>query len=84
VRLTLVKNLNFVKPEEYAKIVEKYSPDFLEVKSFMSVGFSRNRLPYSDMPLHEEIKEFAKEIEKNSSYKIKDESKPSRIVLMTK
>jgi len=84
VRLTLVKNLNFVKPEEYAKIVEKYSPDFLEVKSFMSVGFSRSRLPYSDMPLHEEIKEFAKEIEKNSSYRIKDESKPSRIVLMTK
>lgn len=83
VRLTLVKGLNFVKPEEYAKIVDKYEPDFLEVKSYMSVGYSRTRLPYTSMPLHSEIREFAKEIEKNSSYKIKDESKPSRIVLLT-
>lgn len=84
VRLTLVKGLNFVNPEEYAKIVEKYEPDFLEVKSFMSVGFSRERLPYERMPLHEEIKEFAKKIEENCSYRIVDESKPSRVVLLKK
>ncbi len=84
VRLTLVKNLNFVKPELYAKIIEKNKPDFLEVKSFMSVGFSRKRLKYNEMPLHEEIKEFAKKIEENCSYNKKDESKWSRIVLMRK
>ncbi|MCD6398734.1 MAG: 4-demethylwyosine synthase TYW1 [Candidatus Aenigmarchaeota archaeon] len=84
IRLTLVKDLNLIKPELYAKIVDKYEPDFLEVKSFMSVGFSRTRLPYTAMPLHEEIQEFAQKIQDNSSYKIKDESRPSRIVLLSK
>ena len=84
VRLTLVKGLNFMNPEEYARIVEKYEPDFLEVKSFMSVGFSRERLPYERMPLHEEIKEFAEKIEESCSYKIINESKPSRVVLLKK
>ncbi len=84
VRLTLVKGLNFVKPELYAKLVEKYEPDFLEVKGFMSVGYSRQRLPYEDMPLHPEIQEFAGKIGKNCGYKIADESKWSRIVLMKK
>ncbi len=84
VRLTLVKDLNMVNPEDYAKIVEKYEPNFLEVKSFMSVGFSRERLPYGVMPLHPEIMEFAKKIEENCGYRIADESKPSRIALMKK
>ena len=84
VRLTLVKDLNLIKPEEYAEIVDKYEPDFLEVKSFMSVGFSRKRLEYSRMPRHDEIKNFAEKIQENSSYKIKNESKPSRVVLLSK
>ena len=83
VRLTLVKGLNFVDPEGYAKIVEKYRPDFLEVKSFMSVGYSRARLPYTSMPLHNEIQEFAERMEEVSSYRIVNESKPSRIVLLS-
>lgn len=84
VRLTLVRGLNMVNPEGYARIVEKYEPDFLEVKSFMSVGFSRERLPYGVMPLHPEIMEFARKIEENCGYRIADESKPSRIALMKK
>jgi len=84
IRLTLVKNLNFVYPEKYAKIIEKANPTFLEVKAFMSVGFSRQRLPYSAMPLHEEIREFAKSISNESGYEIKDEQKESRVVLLTR
>ncbi len=84
VRLTLVKGLNFVKPELYAKLVDKYEPDFLEVKSFMSVGFSRNRLPYEAMPLHPEIREFSRKIEESCGYSVKDESRHSRVVLLKK
>ncbi len=83
-RLTLVKNLNFVHSEQYAKIIEKYEPKFVEVKSFMSVGFSRERLPYVAMPLHDEIKEFAKKIAEASGYSIKNEQKESRVVLLSK
>lgn len=83
IRLTLVKGLNFLKPEEYAKIIEEAEPNFLEVKSFMAVGGSRKYLKYEDMPLHNEIKKFAKEIEKASNYKIKDEKPDSRVVLLS-
>ncbi len=82
VRLTLVKDLNMVKPEEYAEILEKAAPDFVEPKAFMSVGFSRERLPYSRMPRHKEIREFAERIADASSYEVADEKRESRVVLL--
>ena len=84
IRLTMVKDLNMIEPEKYAKLIEKALPDFLEVKSFMSVGFSRQRLAYSTMPSHEEIKEFAKKIADSTGYKIADEKRDSRVVLLKK
>ena len=82
IRLTLAKGLNFIDAEGYAEIIEKASPDFIEVKAFMSVGGAREKIPYEDMPRHGEIKDFAEQIEKNSSYKIKNEKADSRVVLM--
>lgn len=82
IRLTLVRNLNFVDPEGYAKIVDRAEPDFLEVKSFMSVGGARDRLPYTDMLVFPEIQEFAQAIEKHSNYKIVDAKADSRVVLL--
>lgn len=84
VRLTLVKKLNFVNPSEYAKLINKTESDFVEIKAFMSVGFSRARIPYEDMPLHNEIQEFAKQISDEISYPIVDEKKDSRVVLLSK
>ncbi len=82
VRLTLVRDLNFVEPDQYAAIIDEASPDFVEVKAFMSVGFARERLPYSRMPLHQEIREFAEQIAEKSSYKVADEKSDSRVVLL--
>jgi len=84
IRLTMVKDLNMVEPEKYAKLIEKALPNFIEVKSFMSVGFSRQRLPYSVMPSHEEIKEFAEKIANSTGYRISDEKRDSRVVLLKK
>jgi len=84
IRLTMVKDLNMLEPEKYAKLIEKALPDFLEIKSFMSVGFSRQRLLYSVMPSHEEIKEFAEKIADSTGYKIADEKRDSRVVLLKK
>lgn len=83
-RLTLVKGINDIEPENYAKIIKKANPDFVEVKAYMFVGASRQRLEIKNMPRHEEVKEFAHEIEEYSEYKIVDEQKASRVVLMTK
>lgn len=86
VRLTMVKNFNMSEPEKYAKLIERALPDFIEVKAGMAVGFARlqNRIRYEDMASHDEIKEFSEKISNHTGYKIKDEKKDSRVVLLTK
>jgi tRNA wybutosine-synthesizing protein 1 len=88
-RMTLVKERNMKEEyiKEYAELMRKASPDFIEVKGFMSVGYARNRLGFETMPMHEEIREYAgklqKELEKEG-YKILDEHVQSRVVLIGK
>lgn len=84
VRLTLVKGLNFVEPEQYGKLAKASGTKFIEVKAAMSVGAARERFPYSDMPRHPEIREFAEKIAEASGYRIKDEQTASRVVLLEK
>jgi len=81
-RLTLVKGINMTDAEGYAKLIKIAKPKFVEVKAYMAVGFSRKRLGPSFMPTHSEVKAFAKQIGKYCSYKIVDEKKNSRVVLM--
>jgi tRNA wybutosine-synthesizing protein 1 len=84
-RMNLVKNLNMIEPENYAKMIKKADPLFIEIKGYMSVGFARQRLGYERMPYHKEIIEFSKEILKFlPEYKILDEKKESRVVLLGK
>lgn len=84
IRLTLVRGLNMKEPEKYAALIAKAEPTFVECKAFMSVGFARARLPYTAMPLHKEIKEFAEAIAAASGYKVADEKADSRVVLLKK
>jgi len=83
-RITLIKDINMVNPEQYAKLIQKAQPDFIEVKAYMWVGYSRQRLEQKNMPRHEEVKDFSKEILKHiKNYKLKDEKKESRVVLLS-
>ncbi|MFA7707845.1 MAG: 4-demethylwyosine synthase TYW1 [Candidatus Pacearchaeota archaeon] len=93
VRMTLVKGINNnMKTEmikDYAQLIKKAMPDFIEVKGFMSVGEARKRkgMDYSDMPRFNEIKEFAEKIAeslKTDEYKILDEHEFSNVVLIGK
>ena len=84
IRTTLVKGKNMFNPEAYARLIEKASPDFIEIKAYMHLGFSRLRLDRSAMPTHEEVLEFSKELAKHLGYEIADESEISRVVLLSK
>jgi tRNA wybutosine-synthesizing protein 1 len=92
IRMTLVKGPNNnMKPEhipDYIQLIKKANPDFIEIKGFMSVGYSRNRkgMGYENMPTHNEIKDFAKQIAKSlgNNTKILDEQEFSRVVLIGK
>jgi tRNA wybutosine-synthesizing protein 1 len=48
----------------------------------MFVGYSQQRLSIENMPRHEEIRAFSERIAKLSNYRIKDEKKESRVVLL--
>ena len=63
---------------------EKASPDFVEIKAYMHLGFSRLRLDRSAMPTHEEVLAFSQELAKHLGYEIADESEISRVVLLSK
>ncbi|MFH0875628.1 MAG: 4-demethylwyosine synthase TYW1 [archaeon] len=84
IRLTLVKDLNMIYPEKYAEIISQAGADFIEVKGYVWVGYSRKRLGEKSMPSHNEIVEFGKEICLHSGLKIVDEKPESRVVLLMK
>lgn len=70
--------------EGYAKLIEKANPTYIEPKAYMHVGFSRLRLGYESMPDYQEILEFARQIAKETSYSIINESRESRVVLLSR
>lgn len=84
IRLTLARGLNMTNVKGFSKLIEKADPQFVECKAFMSVGFARKRLAYEAMPLHNEIFEFSKKLSEELNYKIIDEKKDSRVVLLGK
>ena len=82
VRLTLVKGLNMHNAKEYADIILKTKPMFVELKAGMPVGYAQYRMDYAAMPRHTEIKEFAEEICKHTNLNIVEEKENSRVVLL--
>jgi tRNA wybutosine-synthesizing protein 1 len=85
IRLTLIKGINNVELDNYAKLIMKSNTDFIEVKSYMHVGESQNRLSKKNMPMHEEVVKFSKELLKHlPDYDIASEHIPSRVVMFAK
>jgi tRNA wybutosine-synthesizing protein 1 len=82
IRITSVHNLNMKNIQGYVKLIEKTNSTYIEPKAYMHVGFSRLRLDYKSMPSHQEIREFAKQIARETNYKIIDEAQESRVVLL--
>jgi tRNA wybutosine-synthesizing protein 1 len=83
-RITAVKGLNMFRPEGYAKLITIAEPHFVEVKAYMFVGASMQRLARENMPMHDEVKQFAEDIAAHCNYRVIDEHKPSRVVLLMK
>ena len=88
IRITCVKGPhgkgNMHEPENYAKLVTRGNPMFLEIKGFVLVGSSRYRLKLENMPFHEEVKAFALDVGKHCGYKLVDEDPRSKVILLMK
>ncbi|WP_424356915.1 4-demethylwyosine synthase TYW1 [Methanocella sp. MCL-LM] len=83
-RITLVKGLNMKDPAGYARQISLAKPDYVEVKAYMHVGYSRYRLPREAMPGHAEVIEFARDVAEACGYKIAMDVELSRVVLLSK
>lgn len=83
-RMTLVREHNMTAIEEYAKLVEKANPTYVEAKAYMHIGFSGLRLGFDHMPMHDEVKAFAAQLAEKTGYKVIDEAPESRVVLLSR
>jgi tRNA wybutosine-synthesizing protein 1 len=88
VRITCIDGLNMINPGGYAELLGRANPDFIEVKAYMHLGYSRKRLSRDAMPSHVKVTEFAREIadalrELGYNYEIANESEISRVVLIS-
>lgn len=85
IRLTLIKGLNDSDADisGFAQLISKSQADFLEVKSYMALGFSRKRLGPGFMSEHEGVRAFSERLAAAMpGYRIEDEDEASRIVLL--
>ncbi len=84
IRHTLVKDYNLGFIEEYYRLDKKADPDFIENKGYVHVGGSKGRLSISNMPSHEEIRDFSSRLNGYLNYDFGGEREDSRIVLLSK
>ncbi|MEW6295371.1 MAG: 4-demethylwyosine synthase TYW1 [Candidatus Diapherotrites archaeon] len=82
VRITLVKGLNDCCKEEYAKLILKASPDFVEVKGYSWLGFSRKRLKKENVPEMKDVLAFTKKLNEFLEYKPSGRNLDARVVLL--
>src|ERR671925_279646 len=85
-RLThLIKRYNDISDfvGEFADMMAHGNPHFIELKSYMHIGMSTQRLEQSHMLQMNEIRGFAAKLcAKMPSFKMMDESEISRIVVL--
>ncbi|MFB5617352.1 MAG: 4-demethylwyosine synthase TYW1 [Nitrosopumilus sp.] len=84
-RITLIRDYNDQREmiPAFAKMLEESSPHFVEIKSYMHVGRSTNRLEHENMLEMDEVKKFSQEIVNQSKiFSVMDESYISRIVIL--
>jgi tRNA wybutosine-synthesizing protein 1 len=84
IRVTAIKGMNMSDQaaQGFADLIKKSQADFVEVKGYSWIGFSRHRLQEENSPSHAEVKEFAAKINKGLGYNLVDEFKDSRVVLL--
>ncbi|MCK9150449.1 4-demethylwyosine synthase TYW1 [Methanobacterium alcaliphilum] len=82
IRTTCVKGENMKDHQSYADLIKKADPDFVEIKAYMFVGYSRQRMQRDNMPSLSDVEKFALEIGELCGMKILDKMEDSRVVLL--
>jgi tRNA wybutosine-synthesizing protein 1 len=85
IRHTLVHgwNMDEMYIESYAKLDAMAQPTFIEPKGYVFVGSSRNRLHFSNMPHHDQIRSFSQKLAERIGYEQSMEKEDSLVVLLS-
>ncbi|CAM2731931.1 MULTISPECIES: 4-demethylwyosine synthase TYW1 [Halobacterium] len=83
-RTTLVGGQNMANPDWYAGFFERAAPDFVELKAYMHVGDSRDRLGRAAMPDHEDVLAFARAVKTHLPHSVLREQPASRVALLAR
>lgn len=85
IRHTLVHGWNMDEKyiDAYAKLDAAASPLFIEPKGYVFVGSSRNRLHFSNMPHHEQIRNYGQKLAEKIGYTQILEKEDSLVVLLS-
>jgi tRNA wybutosine-synthesizing protein 1 len=84
-RMTMIRGYNDgpEHAEEFAQLMQQGEPHFIEIKSYMHVGMSTQRLEMDSMLSMEEVRSYADMLrEKMPAFSVMDESEISRIVVL--
>jgi tRNA wybutosine-synthesizing protein 1 len=84
-RMTMIRNFNNSKNyiEEFADLMRRANPHFIEIKSYMHIGMSTQRLENSDMLEMDEIRSYSHLLcQYLETFSLMDESEISRIVVL--
>ena len=84
-RLTMIRGYNNdqILVDEFAKMMSQGDPHFIELKSYMHIGMSTQRLEKNNMLEMHEVRNFAEKLcNKLAGFKFMDESEISRIVVL--
>jgi tRNA wybutosine-synthesizing protein 1 len=84
-RMTLIRNYNndLINIPEFVNVINQGNPNFIEIKSYMHIGMSINRLKQNNMLEFREVREFTNIFQRAlQGYSIMDESEISRIVVL--
>lgn len=86
IRLTLIKNKNDNEraAEKFAELIKLANPNFVEVKSYLFLGYSRKRLKKENQCSHEEVRAFSKKLSQLANLKLLDEAENSKVCLIGK
>jgi len=85
IRTTLVNGENMHDPDWYAGFYQRADPDFVELKGYMHVGHSRDRMERESMPDHEEVAEFTRAVgEHMPEHDVYKEQEVSNVALLSK
>jgi tRNA wybutosine-synthesizing protein 1 len=84
IRMTLVRDINMKEEmiKDYASLINKAEPYFVEIKGYMSVGSARSRLGYEKMPTYNEVEDYAKKLAGILGFIVLGKHEFSRVVLI--